>query len=146
MKDGNPKSVAIVIIRDEQVHIDATFWEHYQLITDIASEELSSTIISIQGASLNHYQNATTVNVGKAAIVEVNPKNTDADKLRAMDQDEASMNLSQRSEEPSTSHKYSNEQMVSAIKRELSKIEEKEERLKIHKILLENELAIYNAQ
>ena len=53
-------------------------------------------------------------------------------------------NLSQRYEQSTSSEYHSKEEIISAIKRELSTIEEKQEKLKIRELLLQNELQIYN--
>ena len=146
LKDGTVKTVVIVSIMDEHVHVDVTFWEHVSLITAISEEERNSSVISIQGASLNSYQNAVSLNVGKSSVVDVNPNCEAAVALRAIDHDTAAMNLSQRSEDSAAQSEFSNEKMISAIKRELTKIEKKEERLKIKKIVFENELRIYESK
>ena len=132
MKDGAVKTVAIVTIMDHEVHVDITFWEHINVITDIPPDDCSLTVISIVGATVNCYQNAITLNVGKSATIALNPTNEAANTLLTIDQHAFSMNLSQRSESSTQNDlPYSNETIICAIKRELESIEEKQQRLKI---------------
>lgn len=72
MKNGTEKSVLILTIMDDKNMIDLTLWNtcHAEMIKAINEEELTSFIIAIQGASVNVYQGAVTLNVSLDAIIK----------------------------------------------------------------------------
>ena len=114
LKDGNVKSILILTIRDTDAHIDVTLWEHTDTITKIPEKELPSTVVALLGATMNHYQEALTINIGTKASVIINPTVNQAKILKAINEDVASLNLSQRSEQYSCSSfkEFTNDKIV----------------------------------
>ncbi len=122
MRDRNIKNILIVMLRDEAVHCDATFWNHIDCIMAISDKELTNTIISIQGATINVYQQAVTLNIGASIMIEVNPQNEQAERLLFMEDDTAKLNLSNILDTPSDSDsEYPPAIMIAAIKRDFGR-------------------------
>lgn len=103
------------------------------------------TILYIRGARVNNYKGATSLNVSKQAIINVNPDNDLGEKLQLLQSDSATFNLSEMSA-TTNAVEYAKEEIVCFLKRDLEKIEEKQEKLKIRKLILENQLRLYDVK
>ena len=84
------------------------------------------------------------MNISESSVIKVNPEDTEAEQLQNIENDTATFNLSTISD-TGTDCEYSTPTIIAAIKRDLKEIDDKQERLKIRKILLENELAKYES-
>lgn len=147
LKNGEIKQVIIMTICDGSACIDLTFWDHLDTVRAITSEDFSTYVISVQEAKVNIYQGATTLNVNTETRICINPQGELADTLKNIDTDSASVNLSQRSDTQTESQtEFSLSILISAVKRELEKVNAKQEELKIKKVCLEDQLRFYESK
>lgn len=143
MKDGSIKNITVVTLKDSTAQVDVTFWDHAEKIKNISTENLFQTCIALENVTVNHFQGAITLNVSKSTSVTINPDYNEAKELQTKSFDnEISFNLSQRSE-TSINEDYSKAVIITAIKRDIQKLNEEEEELKLKKFRLQQELKFH---